>query len=259
MTEPTAQRTLAPQRHEVILRRLEADGAVFVTEIAQLFDISQETVRRDLKALAARGLLELTYGGATRLSSSEPALAVRTVRNAANKERIAARAAGMVTDGMVVLLDAGTTTAALARALKMRRGLTVITPSLPIALDLCHCDGIRVQIAGGTVNPGDEAAEGPELLAALGRFRVDIAFVSAGGVAPDGGITDFTLLGAECRARMIAAAHRGWFVIDSSKFGALTPCRIAGQDRAAGIVTDRAPDARIAAQLARLGTEVIFP
>lgn len=259
MTGTPAQRTLAPQRHEAIVRRLDADGVVFVTEIARHFEISQETVRRDLKSLAARGVLELTHGGATRLSPAEPVLAVRAVRNAAQKERIAMGAAAMVADGMVVLLDAGTTTAAVARALKARRALTVITPSLPIALDLCHCDGIRVQIAGGTVNPGDEAAEGPEVLAALDRFRVDIAFVSAGAVAPDGGVTDFTPLGAECRTRMIAAAQRGWFVIDSSKFGSLTPCRISGQDRAAGILTDRAPDARIAAALARMGTEVIVP
>ncbi len=259
MTEPPLHRTLAPQRHEAILRRLEADGAVFVTEIARQFDVSQETVRRDLKALAARGMLELTHGGATRFSTAEPALMVRAVRNAAGKQRIAARAAAMVADGMVVLLDGGTTTAAVARALKARRGLTVITPSLPIALDLCRCDGIRVQIAGGTVNPGDEVAEGPELLAALDRFRVDIAFVSAGGVAPDGGVTDFTLMGAEARARMIAAAQRGWFVIDSSKFGLLTPCRIGGPARAAGIITDRAPEARIAAALARSGREIILP
>lgn len=258
MSETASQRALAPQRHEEILRRLAADGAVLVTDIARHFEVSQETVRRDLKMLAARGALELTHGGATRFSSVEPALASRTVRNAAAKARIGARAAQMVSDGMVVVLDAGTTTAAVAASLTDRRRLTVITTSLPIARDLCRMPDIRVQIAGGTVNRGDEAAEGPEVLATLARFRVDIAFVSAGAVAPDGSVTDFTPLGAETRARMLGTAERGWFVIDSSKFGALTPCRIAGQDRAAGIITDAGPEPKIAAALAERGTKLII-
>ena len=249
MQENPTSRRLAPQRQDAILTRIETNGAILVTDIAQQFGVSSETARRDLKALALRGAVELTHGGAVRASAVEPALASRSTRNTEAKARIGRRAATLVTDGMVVLLDAGSTTAAIAAMLGKRRGLTVITTSLAIARDLCRHDSFRIQITGGTINPGDEAAEGPEVMASLARFRVDIAFVSAGGVAMDGSVTDFTPLGAETRGLMIAAAHRGYFVLDASKFGARTPCRIIGQDRAAGLITDSAPPATIARAL----------
>lgn len=258
MQQNPTSRALAPQRQDAILNRIEADGAILVADIVQQFGVSSETARRDLKALAMRGALELTHGGAVRPSLEEPELSSRSVRNTEAKARIGRRAAALVTDGMVVLLDAGSTTSAVAAMLGRRRGLTVITTSLPIARDLCRHDGFRVQIAGGTINPGDEAAEGPEVLASLARFRVDIAFVSAGGVALDGSVTDFTTLGAETRSQMIAAAHRGYFVVDASKFGARTPCRIIGQDRAAGLITDRAPPTAIGGALAARGLPVIL-
>jgi len=257
MIRAQPNRSLAPQRHEEILHRLDAEGVVFVADVARHFDVSHETVRRDLKALAARGALELTHGGATRLAAVELGLARRAGRNAEAKANIGRRAAAMVADGMVVLLDAGTTTAAVAAALAGRHDLTIVTTSLPIALELCHRPGLRVQIAGGTLNPGDEASEGPEVLATLERFRFDLAFVSAGGVSPEGGVTDFTPMGAETRGRMIAVANRGYFVIDATKFGVLTPCRIPGQDRAAGILTDRAPTAELGAAVAARGLKLI--
>lgn len=258
MSNPSPPRALAPQRQEAILNRIEGEGAILVSDIVQQFGVSFETARRDLKALALRGALDLTHGGATRPSAIEPGLASRSVRNTEAKMRIGQRAAALVSDGMVVLLDAGSTTSAIAAMLGARRDLTVITTSLPIARDLCRHDSFRVQIAGGTINPGDEAAEGPEVLASVARFRVDIAFVSAGAVAPDGCVTDFTPMGAETRGLMIAAAQRGFFVVDSSKFGARTPCRIAGQDRAAGLITDAAPPAALAAALSIRGLPVIL-
>lgn len=256
MSPSSPSRALAPQRHEAILARIEAEGAILVADIVQQFGVSHETARRDLKALALRGALDLTHGGALRPAAVEPELASRSVRNTQAKARIGRRAAALVADGMAVLLDAGSTTAAIAAMLGARRGLTVITTSLPIARDLCRHDGFRVQITGGTINPGDEAAEGPEVMASLARFRIDIAFVSAGAVAEDGSVTDFTPLGAETRSQMIAAARQGYFVVDASKFGARTPCRIAGQ--AAGLITDAPPPAGIAAALATRGLPVIL-
>lgn len=256
MSPNAPSRALAPQRHEAILARIEAEGAILVADIVQQFAVSHETARRDLKALALRGALDLTHGGAVRPATVEPELASRSVRNTEAKARIGQRAAALVADGMVVLLDAGSTTAAIATMLGARRGLTVITTSLPIARDLCRHDGFRVQITGGTINPGDEAAEGPEVMASLARFRVDIAFVSAGAVAEDGSLTDFTPLGAETRGMMIAAARQGYFVVDASKFGARTPCRISAQ--AAGLITDARPPIGIAAALATRGLPVIL-
>ncbi|WKL40344.1 hypothetical protein Q1M64_10830 (plasmid) [Sinorhizobium meliloti] len=126
-------------------------------------------------------------------------------------------------DGMVVFLDSGTTTLAVSHALSGLRDLTVCTTGLAIALHMCRQPQVRVHMLGGEIDPAEEAAVGLDALEAIGRFRVDIAFLGGGGLSPDGEVTDFTRNGAEQRSRMIAMAGKAYFVLDSSKFGRLTP------------------------------------
>jgi DeoR family glycerol-3-phosphate regulon repressor len=158
---------------------------------------------------------------------------------------------------MVVLLDSGTTTLAVARALRAKQNLTICTNSLPIAQLLCRVPGTRVHMLGGEIDATDEAAVGVDVIEALARFRVDIAFVGAGGLSEDGGVTDYTRTGAEIRARMLKAAARAYFVIDSEKFGRLTPIRIPGAD-AAALIADAAPPRAIADEIASRGLELII-
>ncbi len=152
---------------------------------------------------------------------------------------------------MVVFLDSGTTTLAVAHALSGLRDLTVCTTGLAIALHMCRQPQVRVHMLGGEIDPAEEAAVGLDALEAIGRFRVDIAFLGGGGLSPDGEVTDFTRNGAEQRSRMIAMAGKAYFVLDSSKFGRLTPLRIPGFHQAAGVIVDTPPPPTISEALGR--------
>jgi len=170
---------------------------------------------------------------------AEPALAQRVEENADGKAAIGRLAASLVEDGMVVLLDSGTTTLAVARVLAVAgQSLTICTSGLAAAQLLCRVAGIRVHMLGGEVDPGEEAVVGIDVIEAIGRFRVDIAFVGVGGVSDAGEVTDYSRLGAEQRGRMIRAARTSYFVVDRGKFGRLTPVRIPGFAAAAGLITD---------------------
>lgn len=252
-------RALAPRRHDEILKRLAADGSVGITDLAAFFDVSRETIRRDLKHLSEAGRLDLIHGGATRFQPHEPAIDLRAGSNAAGKAAIGKLAADLVENGMVLFLDSGTTTLAIAQALAARKNLTICTASLKIALLMCHRPGIRVHILGGEVDATEEAATGVDVIEAALRFRVDIAFLGAGALSPDGEVTDFTRNGAELRSRMILLAKAAYFVVDSSKFGKLTPLRVANSERVAGIISDRAPAAEIGEALMRRGTKLLSP
>lgn len=257
--QPATGRPLAPRRHDEILRRLTADGSVGITELAGFFDVSRETIRRDLKLLADRGQLDIIHGGATRFEASEPALIERSRENARGKAAIGRAAAELVEDGMVVFLDSGTTTLAVAQALGARQNLTVCTASLAIALHMCRLPTFRVHMFGGEIDPREEAASGIDALEAMSRFRVDVAFLGGGALSPDGEVTDFTRTGAEQRSRMVTTAAKAYFVLDSTKFGKLTPLRIPRFELAAGIVVDRPPAAAIGDALSRKGPKLIMP
>lgn len=250
-------RTLAHQRQSIILKHVRDKGIVSIAEMALLFQVSRETIRRDLKALADIDELSLVHGGAARFEDEEPALSFREGENATGKAAIGAFAASLLTDGMVILLDSGTTALAVAHALRDKRSLTVFTPSLTIAQLLCRHPDIRVHMPGGEIDPREEAIGGIDALRGLSALRVDMAFIGAGSLAADGAVTDFTRLGAEMRSTMIDMAQKAYFIIDSNKFGRLTPMRIPGADRASGVIVDREPEAQTMRALKAKGLKLI--
>jgi DeoR family transcriptional regulator, glycerol-3-phosphate regulon repressor len=245
-------RPLAARRQNEIVARLRAADAVSVGELAAAFGVSHETIRRDLKALAGEGQLDLVHGGAVRRGG-------RTIEpepdeNSAAKAAIARTAAALVGDGATVLLDAGTITAAIAHELFGRSGLIVCTNSPAHALVLCRTS--RVFLLGGEVDATRTATFGPDAIGALDNFRVDIAFVSADGFAEDGAATDFSREAAELHGRMMLAG-RSYIVADQSRFARRTPFRIANFDRIAGLIVDSAPDAALADAWTSRGLKVM--
>ena len=249
-------RPIAARRQEEILGRLNIAGTVSVEELAESFSVSRETIRRDLKNLARRGRLDVVHGGAQR-RASEAALPERLGENPEGKAAIGQAAAGLVEDGMVVLLDSGATTLKVAEALSSRKELTIATNSLPIALAMCRVPGTRVHMLGGEVDSTDEGAFGLEVIEALDRFRFDLAFVAAAGISEDGEVTDFSRVAAQQRGRMLSTAKRAYLVADKSKFGRLTPIRIPDADRAAGLIVDAAPPSAIIERFRGRGAEII--
>lgn len=252
-------RSLAVTRHEAILRDIAAHGSVRVAELAEQFDVSRETIRRDLKALAGLGQVSVVHGGAARRQQMEPALGDRLVENADGKAAIGRLAAGLVADGSVVLLDSGSTTYAVAQALVARQGLTICTNSLPIALLCCRTPGFRVHMLGGDIDPTDEAAVGLDVIASLGRFRIDIAFIGIGGLTKEGDLTDYNRSNVQQRQAMIAAADSAWVVLDREKLARLTPVRLDGAAGLAGVITDRPLPDGTARALAAKGWRVLLP
>lgn len=244
-------RQLAVDRINYILQSLDAAGSVSVADLSETLGVSRETIRRDLKALAGQGRASLVHGGAAKLhiaepSLAEPSLAAREAANSAGKAAIGAAAARLVENGMVVLIDSGSTTLGLAAALRNHSNLTVITNSLPIAMLLCRAPGVKVIVLGGDVHPNDEAAFGVETMTALSHFRVDLVFLGVGGISAEGEMTDYSRLAAEQRHLMMKSGKKVYVLADRSKFERGTPVRIAPVPHIAGLIVDAPPPASIA-------------
>lgn len=249
-------RPLAVRRHNEIVQRLRAVGSVSVGELAEIFGVSHETIRRDLKMLADQGHLDVVHGGASRRGMMEPPIAERGEENPEGKAAIARTAARMVKDESTVLLDSGTTTAALTVALVGRPGLTIATNSLNHAITLCRVPGNRVFMLGGEIDRNDEATFGLGTAAGMDALRADIAFIGVGGFAEDGGLTDYSAIAADTRGRMILTG-RAYLLADHTKFTRRTPFRVPNMGKCAGVIVDRMPDRALAAAWEALGLEII--
>jgi DeoR/GlpR family transcriptional regulator of sugar metabolism len=249
-------RPLAVRRHDEIVRRIRAVGSVSVGELAEAFAVSHETIRRDLKSLADQGHLDIVHGGAARRGVMEPALSQREAENAEGKSAIARAAVKLVPENGTVLLDSGSTTHAIALELVARQGLTICTNSLTNAGVLSRVPGNRVYLLGGEVDGNDEATIGIDVVNAVPNFRVDIAFVGAGGFAEDGDPTDYSRSAAEMRGKMLLAG-KSYLVADQRKFARRTPFRIPNLKQAAGIIVDVLPDKPLQAAWSTRGVKVI--
>jgi DeoR/GlpR family transcriptional regulator of sugar metabolism len=250
-------RPLAVRRHNEIVQRLRAAGSVSVGELANIFGVSHETIRRDLKLLSEAGHLDVVHGGAARRGMMEPSIEQRGEENAEGKTAIAREAAGMVADAGSVLIDSGTTTAALTQELVGRAGLTIFTNSLNHAVTLCRVSGNRVFMLGGEIDNNDEATFGTGPATGLDTVRADIAFIGVGGFAEDGGMTDYSITAAETRGKMIASG-RAYLLADHTKFTRRTAFRVPNMDKCAGVIVDRMPDKALATVWTGWGWDIIL-
>lgn len=251
-------RQLAVSRIDHISQALDANGSVSVADLAAKLGVSRETIRRDIKALAGQGRANVVHGGAARRAVAEPSLAARVSANTAGKQAIGRQAASLVSDGMVVLIDSGSTTYSMGAALMELNNLTVITNSLPIATMLCRAPGVKVIMLGGQIDPNDEAAFGVETIAALAHFRVDLAFIGVGGISPEGEFTDYSRLAAEQRHTMMKTGQKVYILADHSKFEHSTPVLITSVAHIAGLIVDELPPESIARAAIAQHWEVIL-
>jgi DeoR family glycerol-3-phosphate regulon repressor len=252
-----ASSMLAEQRHQYILSELSKNGALSVAELVRALAVSRETIRRDLNALAERGLIATTHGGALSNDRREPDLDVRETVNAAAKRALGERAAQLVPDGASVIIDSGSTTQAVARALADRHRLTVYTNDWRIALLLGRRNDNKLTLFGGELSDHEDAVFGLDTVQQLSQYHADFAFVGAGGITPDAYMTDYSRLAAEVRARMIVAASVTAIVADHSKFGNVTPVRIGNFEKARYVFTERAPDKTLRRAIAARGPELV--
>jgi DeoR family transcriptional regulator, aga operon transcriptional repressor len=244
---------------------VEERAFVRVTELSREFGVSAVTVRGDLDALEAEGGIRRVHGGAVPLDAAqleERSFEEAAVQAAEAKARIAAVAADLIEPGMSILLDVGTTAAAVARQLLRRDGLrdlTVITNGLSIALLLEGAiPRLQVVVTGGTLRPLQHSLVAPLAHQVLGRVYADLALIGCNGVEADAGVTNINLPEAEVKAAMIAAAARTVVMADGSKIGRVQLGRVADVSAVDVLITDStAPSPALAELRALDGPRII--
>jgi DeoR family transcriptional regulator, aga operon transcriptional repressor len=241
---------LNEERRRHILEILNRDGRVLVVDLAKQFHTSQVTIRKDLDILQSHGRIYRSHGGALPARDSalqDPTLREKEKLHALEKLRIAAAAARMVREGQVVILDSGTTTTAIARALRQFENLTIITNAVNIAAELSGST-LEVILTGGTLRKNSFSLVGPIAEETLRRLNGDILFLGVDGFDVHHGLTTPNLLEAKVNRAMMDVARVVVAVCDSSKFGRRSLSSIAPPTGLHHLITDRAvPKADLAA------------
>lgn len=249
---------LPSQRRDAALRRLTTHGEVSFAELAKEFGVSEMTIRRDLETLEADGLVRRVRGGAISVVSRsyEPPLAVRATTASAAKTAIGAAAARLVNDGETIIIDVGTTTLELAKALHGRRGLTIVTASLPIAAELGNDPDIRVLMTGGQVRSGELSLTGGMAEDAFTTMNCDLAFIGVAGICAVPGLTEYNPDDARVKRAAISAARRAIVLADSSKLGRVAFSTVAPLSSVDVLVTDAPADHPTVLDIAAAGVDI---
>lgn len=234
---------LAPQRQASILEEVERAGGVRVSDLTRRLGVSDMTVRRDLDALARRGLVDKVHGGATvarrERSTDEPGFEAKSRREMTEKQAIGRLAATLVEPGTAIAISAGTTTHALAHHLLGVPGLTVVTNSVRVA-EVFHEEprpDRSVILTGGLRTPSD-ALVGPVAIATIRSLHVDAVFMGVHGMDERAGFTSPNLMEAETNRELVGAARRLVVLADHTKWGVLGLSRIVELRAASVLVTD---------------------
>jgi DeoR family transcriptional regulator, fructose operon transcriptional repressor len=229
---------LAETRRRRLLELITRQGYATLDELVRGLRVSESTIRRDLEALDLLGSVKRTHGGAVYAGEvrSMPSFDERTGTAAAEKRAIGQAAAALLEDGDTVLLDGGTTTLEVARALIGRR-VQVVTNSLPIAQILASSQQTDLILIGGYVYPRTGVALGPLAIATMQSIRVRTAILGAGGIVPEGIYNSNSLL-VETERQMMSCAQEVMIVADHTKFGRLALARLCGLEEIGSLVVD---------------------
>jgi len=252
------------ERRRKILEIIQESGSTSVAELCGRFDVSEMTIRRDLRDLDREGSLRRVHGGAvSNLGRSyEPPYIVRTTRNEEKKRAIGRRAADLVLDGDSIALDIGTTTLEIARALQGRRNVTIITASLPVANEIISRlslkADVRLILTGGIVRSGELSMTGHIAARTYSDFHVDKAFIGVGGMSVEDGLTEYNLEDALVKKPLLQNAHQRIVVADSSKIGRTTFASVAPLSLVNTLITDSDLPHEVLQDLQKLGIEVLL-
>jgi DeoR/GlpR family transcriptional regulator of sugar metabolism len=248
---------LSDERRSLILDRLGTQGRVLAADLTAELDVSADTIRRDLRELDDAGLLRRVHGGALPRHGDASPFASRERRAPEAKASIARRAAEIVREGQVVVLDGGTTTLELARALADDLRASVITTSPPIAIALAAHPGLEVTVVGGVLRPDALVTVGAAAVEALRLIRADVVFLGVCGLHPEIGVTTEDLEERHVKAAMIAGAAEVVALADHDKLGTAMPVVVAPITAVTQLVTDADADEAALAPYLALGIEVL--
>ncbi|MBV9023581.1 MAG: DeoR/GlpR transcriptional regulator [Streptomycetaceae bacterium] len=246
----------AAERRQLILEMVRANGAVSLRELARVVQTSEVTVRRDVRALEAEGLLDRRHGGAVLPGgfTRESGFPQKSLSASVEKTAIADLAAGLVEEGEAIVIGAGTTTQELARRLARIPGLTVVTNSLLVAQALAHANRVEVVMTGGTLRGSNYALVGSGAEQSLQGLRVSRAFLSGSGLTAERGLSTSNMLSASVDRALMQAASEIVVLADHSKLGIDTMFQTVPSEVITHLVTNEPPmgDDRASAELQAL-------
>lgn len=252
---------LAIERRNAILEKLQVERRVVVSELSELYNVSEETIRRDLDKLENDGYAIKSYGGAVINENANLDLpfSVRKNRNVLEKQKIAEIISNMIKDGERIILDASSTAVAVAKAVKEKKNLTVITNSIEVIIELLESSNVTVISTGGIARGGSLALVGPLTDSCLQSYNVDRAIVSSKGLDLLAGATDSDEQLAHNKKTMFQAAKHKILAVDSSKFNQVAFSKIGDLKEITTIVTDEKPEPEWIQKFEELGVECIYP
>ncbi|MBQ7565597.1 MAG: DeoR/GlpR transcriptional regulator [Oscillospiraceae bacterium] len=252
---------LAIERKNEIKAKLKTEQRVVVSELAAHYGVTEETIRRDLDKLEREGFATKTYGGAIWGNSTKTDLSY-TIRNKTNidaKHTIGQLVSGLIEDGDHIMLDDSSTSLYIARHLKEKHKITVITNSIEIVQELSDVDGWTIMSTGGRLKPESLALVGSQAEEMIRKYHVDKAIISCKGLSTEFGITDSSEFHSLLKQAMIASAGRTYLAVDSSKLDKSSFVKIADLSDVAAVVTECRPSDKWMQVFADMDLPCIFP
>jgi len=246
-------------RRSTIAQQLSDQGEAYIVELAKAFNTSEMTIRRDLDLLELEGLARRVRGGAISVQSRafEPPILQRAANEPEAKRRIGAAAAALLRENETVVIDGGTTTHEMAKAISDNFPLTVITSSLLIATELSTKPLINTIVTGGSVRVGEMSLVGPRALDSYRDLNCDVLFLSVAGVTPHEGLTEYNLEDAYVKKVAIESVRRVVVLADASKLGHVAFVTVADIHRVDLLVTNASPDNEFIKTIKGQGVEVL--
>ena len=252
---------LAIERKNEILNKLRLEQRVLVSELAAHYGVTEETIRRDLDKLEKEGYATKTYGGAIWGNSTKTDLSY-TIRNKTNVEAkhiIAELVASVIVDGDHIMLDDSSTSLYIAKHLKEKKDLTVITNSVEIIVELSDVEGWNIMSTGGRLKPDSLALVGSQCHQMIRNFHVDKAIMSCKGLDASGSITDSSEYHSSTKQAMMASANQTILALDYSKFDKISFVKIADLSSISMVVTNRMPSRQWLQQFEQWNLPCLYP
>ncbi|WP_053571754.1 DeoR/GlpR family DNA-binding transcription regulator [Caballeronia cordobensis] len=248
---------LTSQRKKAILDALSRDGQVLAADLSARFNVSEDTVRRDLRELAAVGLLQRVHGGALPASPAVASFSKREEMESDAKRRIGKKAAEMIAPGQVVIVDGGTTSALLVRHLPPTLCATIVTHSPSVAVALAEHPSVEVVLIGGKLYKHSIVAVGAAAIEAMSHIHADIYFMGVTGVHPSAGLTTGDFEEAHVKRALAARAAETVVLASAAKLNAASAYRIGGIELAQTIIVEEAADAKLVEPIEHAGITVL--
>ena len=252
---------LAVERRKIILEKVHEEKKVIVSELSKEFEVSEETIRRDLEKLAEEGHVIKSYGGAVinEIGSIDLPFNVRWKANAVGKQKIANLVSQEIMDGEHIFLDASTTAVFIAKNIKQKKNLTIVTNSIEILLELSDVTGWNIIDTGGILKGDSMSLVGKKATDNIEKYNADKVFLSCKGINQKKGVTEGNDEMASIKQSMIDSAAKVYLTVDSSKFDKVGFASICPLSEIDVVITDKKPEAEWIEIFKEKGIEYRYP